>query len=161
RGGPRGAAGCGQFHGRDLARVLRNRDAALHGAEADPDPRIAAADVVGQGRPQECRRMIALAPALERFLAPQERVDVLRDQALRHGGSLFADLAYANSYDGPLPEVLTALRNAIDGAGRLALQYTPYGGTTVARRLVAESLRASHGQPFHLKDVVLTPGAMA
>jgi aspartate aminotransferase len=105
--------------------------------------------------------MIALSPALERLLAPQERVDVLRDQAVRHGGGLFADLAYANSYDGPLPEVLAALRNAIDGAGRLALQYTPYGGTTVARRLVAESLRASHGEPFHLKDVVLTPGAMA
>jgi len=70
---------------------------------------------------------------------------------VRHWRGPVADLAYANSYDGPLPEVLAALRNAIDGASRLALQYTPYGGTRIARRLVAESLAPSHGEPFHLK----------
>lgn len=98
---------------------------------------------------------------LEELLAPQEQVDALRNQALRHGGRSFADLAYANSYDGPPPEAMAALRDALGAAGSLAFQYTPYGGTTVARRLVAEALRASHQQPFQLKDVVLTPGAMA
>jgi aspartate aminotransferase len=105
--------------------------------------------------------MTAFSPALERLLAPQERVDVLRNEALRHGGRAFADLAYANSYDGPPAEALAALRSAVDVADSLALQYTPYGGTTVARRLVAEALRASHAESFQLKDVILTPGAMA
>jgi aspartate aminotransferase len=91
----------------------------------------------------------------------QERVDELRARALRHGGRAFADLAYANSYDGPPPEALAALRSAVDAARTLALQYTPYGGATVPRRLVAESLRESHGAPFDFRDVVLTPGAMA
>jgi aspartate aminotransferase len=103
----------------------------------------------------------ALAPELARLLSAQERVDALRAEALRHGGRSFADLAYANSYDGPPPEALAALRSAVDAAQSLALQYTPYGGTTVARRLVAEALRGSHGAPFAHHDVVLTPGAMA
>jgi aspartate aminotransferase len=102
-----------------------------------------------------------LSPALTRLLAAQERVDALRTEALRRGGRDFADLAYANSYDGPAPEALAALRSAVDAAGSLALQYTPYGGTTVSRRLVAEGLRESHGAPFEFKDVILTPGAMA
>jgi aspartate aminotransferase len=105
--------------------------------------------------------LTAFSPALNRLLAPQEQVDALRTEALKHGGRSFADLAYANSYDGPPPEAVAALRQAIDAAGSLALQYTPYGGTTVARRLVAESLRDSHQEAFALKDVVLTPGAMA
>ncbi|MEP6654504.1 MAG: aminotransferase class I/II-fold pyridoxal phosphate-dependent enzyme [Myxococcales bacterium] len=105
--------------------------------------------------------MTAFSPALDHLLAPQEQVDALRVEALKHGGRSFADLAYANSYDGPPPEAVAALRRAIDAAGSLALQYTPYGGTTVSRRLVAESLRDSHQEAFALKDVVLTPGAMA
>jgi aspartate aminotransferase len=102
-----------------------------------------------------------LGAALGRWLSAQERADALREEALRRGGRDFADLAYANSYDGPLPEALAALRSAVDAGGSLALQYTPYGGTAVARRLVAEGLRASHGAPFDRRDVVLTPGAMA
>jgi aspartate aminotransferase len=102
-----------------------------------------------------------LPPALTRWLSAQERVDELRARALRHGGRAFADLAYANSYDGPPPEALAALRSAVDAARSLALQYTPYGGATVPRRLVAEALRGSHGLPFDHRDVVLTPGAMA
>ncbi|HEY2732126.1 MAG TPA: aminotransferase class I/II-fold pyridoxal phosphate-dependent enzyme [Polyangia bacterium] len=105
--------------------------------------------------------MSELSPVLTRLLAAQERVDELRAAALRHGGRHFADLAYANSYDGPAPETLAALRRAVDAVEGLALQYTPYGGTTVARRLAAEGLRESHGAPFDLKDVILTPGAMA
>jgi aspartate aminotransferase len=102
-----------------------------------------------------------LPPALTRWLDAQERVDELRARALRHGGRAFADLAYANSYDGPPPEALAALRGAVDSARSLALQYTPYGGATVPRRLVGEALRKSHGLPFDHRDVVLTPGAMA
>jgi aspartate aminotransferase len=102
-----------------------------------------------------------LTVQLEQLLAPQERVDALRDEATRRGGARLVDLAYANSHDGVPAPVLAALREALDGGRALDLQYTPYGGATVPRRLVAESLRASHGEPFHFRDVVLTPGAMA
>lgn len=106
--------------------------------------------------------MSALGPELERLLAAQDEVDRLRHHALRRGGRAFVDLGYANSYDGPSADTLAALRRALDAAPEpLGLQYTPYGGATVPRRLVAEALRASHAAPFRLEDVVLTPGAMA
>jgi aspartate aminotransferase len=105
--------------------------------------------------------MTALSAQLERLLAPQDRVDRLRDEALRRSGRSFVDLAYANSYDGPSPETLSALRRALEEPTPLALQYTPYGGAIVPRRLVAEALRESHGEAFSPQDVVLTPGAMA
>jgi aspartate aminotransferase len=105
--------------------------------------------------------MTALSSQLERLLAPQDRVDRLRDEALRRSGRAFVDLAYANSYDGPSPDTLAALRRALEEPTPLALQYTPYGGAIVPRRLVAETLRESHGEAFHPQDVVLTPGAMA
>jgi aspartate aminotransferase len=105
--------------------------------------------------------MRSLSPRIEQLLAPQDRVDRLRDQALRRAGRNFVDLGYANSYDGPSPETLATLRAALEAPTALALQYTPYGGATVPRRLVAEALRESHGEPFQPHDVVLTPGAMA
>lgn len=105
--------------------------------------------------------MSGISPELNRLLAHQEEVDRLRDEALRHGGRAFVDLAYANSYDGPTPETVAALRRAIENPSALALQYTPYGGATVPRRLAAEALRSSHGLPFRWKDMILTPGAMA
>ncbi len=105
--------------------------------------------------------MNLLAPEISRLLEPQERLNRIRDKALHHGGRSFVDLAYANSYDGPTPETITALQRALDAPHALALQYTPFGGATIPRRLVAEALRKSHGQPFQLKDVILTPGAMA
>lgn len=98
---------------------------------------------------------------LERLLLAQERVDALRNDAMRHFGKSLCDLAYANAYDGPAPESLDALRKALVARGSLDFQYTPYGGGTVPRRLVAEALRSSHDAPFQLNDVVLTPGAMA
>lgn len=104
---------------------------------------------------------MSLSSRLEQLLGPQDRVDRLRDTALRRGGKAFVDLAYANSYDGPSPETIAALRRALDAPGAIALQYTPYGGATVPRRLTAEALRESHELPFSLDDVVLTPGAMA
>ncbi len=105
--------------------------------------------------------MKAISEQLERLTAPQDEVDRLRNLAVRHGGRAFSDLAYANAYDGPKPEAIDAIRRALQDTAALALQYTPYGGSTVARRLVAEALRDSHQMPFALGDVVLTPGAMA
>jgi aspartate aminotransferase len=98
---------------------------------------------------------------LEQLLAAQERVDTLREEATRRAGARLVDLAYANSQDGVPAPVLAALRGALEGGRALDLQYTPYGGATVPRRLVAESLSASHGEDFHFRDVILTPGAMA
>lgn len=105
--------------------------------------------------------MRAISDEIRRLLSVQLQVDEWRAESVRRGGSRFVDFGYANSYDGPAPETVDALRRALDSTGTLSLQYTPYGGATVARRLVAESLRRSHALPFHLKDVVLTPGAMA
>jgi len=103
----------------------------------------------------------ALSERLEALLAPQERVDSLRDEAMRRAGSSLADLAYANSHDGASPEALAALRDALAPERPLDLQYTPYGGGTVPRRLAAEALSASHGERYQFRDIILTPGAMA
>lgn len=104
---------------------------------------------------------MTLAPDIERLLAPQRRFDELRRNALLRSGAGLADLAYANAYGGPEPEVLAAVRRALDAVGELDLQYTPYGGATVTRRLVARQLAKTSGLPFGFRDVVLTPGAMA
>ena len=101
-----------------------------------------------------------LGAEIERWLAPQERFDALRAEAMRHGGSDFADLAYANPQDGPPPSVLRALRELLAVGSPVDLQYTPHGGATVPRRLVARALTTSIGLPFRYSDVVLTPGAM-
>ena len=99
--------------------------------------------------------------AIARWLAPQERFETLRSETQLRAGRDLCDLAYANPHDGPLPEVRDALHSAIDRRRALDLQYTPYGGATIPRRLVAQSLRASHGETFRWRHVVLTPGAMA
>jgi aspartate aminotransferase len=104
---------------------------------------------------------VTLTPDLERLLAAQERVDALRDHATRRAGAGLVDLAYANSHDGVPAPVLAALREALDSGRALDLQYTPYGGATVPRRMVAQSLASSHGEELHFRDVILTPGAMA
>jgi aspartate/methionine/tyrosine aminotransferase len=105
--------------------------------------------------------VIQLSPQLEALLAVQERVDALREEAIRRSGSGLADLAYANSYDGAPAEVLAALQSVLAFERSLNLQYTPYGGGTIPRRLVGEALSDSHGMRFQFRDVVLTPGAMA
>jgi aspartate aminotransferase len=102
-----------------------------------------------------------LAPRLVRLVSVQEQFDDLRREAtLRHAGSL-CDLAYANAYDGPDPDVIAAIREALDSDRALDLQYTPYGGATITRRLVANQLSQRYGCRFHYRDVILTPGAMA
>jgi len=104
---------------------------------------------------------MTLALALEDLLAPQRRFDELRRKTMLRSGVRLADLGYGNAYGGPAAEVLAAIRRALENAGELGLQYTPYGGATVARRLVAEHLSRSSGLAFGARDVVLTPGAMA
>lgn len=102
-----------------------------------------------------------LSPAVEQLLAPQRRFDELRRTAVLRSGARLADLSYGNAYGGPAPEVKAALHRALDSADELGLQYTPYGGSTVSRRLVAENLEKSSGLPYDFRGVVLTPGAMA
>ncbi|HUR27026.1 MAG TPA: aminotransferase class I/II-fold pyridoxal phosphate-dependent enzyme [Planctomycetota bacterium] len=104
---------------------------------------------------------MTLAPELEALLAPQVRFDELRRRSVLRAGAGLADLAYANSYGGPSPLVLHALHRALDDAGELDLQYTPYGGTTITRRLVAQELSKTVGLTFGHRSVVMTPGAMA
>lgn len=103
----------------------------------------------------------SLDSAVEAFLAPQERFEELRRTWAFRAGRKLCDLSYANPYDGPSPEAFAALRATLDSAEGLDLQYTPYGGATIPRRLVADRLEETHGLPFHWRDVVLTPGAMA
>jgi aspartate aminotransferase len=98
---------------------------------------------------------------LARLLEPQERFDAMRQQAMTHSGANLCDLAYANAYGGPAPGVMRALADALAEDRTLALQYTPYGGATIPRRLVARQLSTQHARLFHFRDVILTPGAMA
>lgn len=100
-------------------------------------------------------------PLLAAYLAPQERFEELRRVWSFRAGASLCDLSYANPYDGPPTAVIDALRAVLDHPRTLDLQYTPYGGATIARRRVAEALTRSHGLDFGWRDVVLTPGAMA
>jgi predicted DNA-binding transcriptional regulator AlpA len=74
------------------------------------------------------------------FAEPQARLDELRMRAVRAGGTAFADLGYANAWDGASAELKAALHAAVDVADPLGLQYTPYGGATVARLIAAPAL---------------------
>lgn len=98
---------------------------------------------------------------LEPLLEAQERFDALSAAALRRAGPRMVDLAYANAYEGPDREVLRALELTLGEDRELGLQYTPYGGHTTTRRLVASKLSREYGLPFIFRDVILTPGAMA
>ncbi|HTF88627.1 MAG TPA: aminotransferase class I/II-fold pyridoxal phosphate-dependent enzyme [Planctomycetota bacterium] len=104
---------------------------------------------------------MSLSPEIETLLAPQLRFDELRRTSVMRSGKDVADLAYGNAYGGPPPEVLAAIHRALDDAGELDLQYTPYGGATITRRIVAQSLSKTLGLGFGFRDVVMTPGAMA
>jgi aspartate aminotransferase len=106
---------------------------------------------------------VTTADATAAWLAPQQRFDALQAEARRRHPRGLCDLAYANAWSGPAEGVKDALRAALDTDRNLDLQYTPYGGATIARRTVARWLdgivdnRGRH----HFKNVVLTPGAMA
>jgi aspartate aminotransferase len=96
---------------------------------------------------------------LEQLLEPLERFEAIRRRAVRKGEQL-CDLSYANPYGGVQETARTAIREALEDDRLLTLQYSPFGGHTLARRSVADALRASHGLDFAYRDVVLTPGAM-
>ncbi|HYH01457.1 MAG TPA: aminotransferase class I/II-fold pyridoxal phosphate-dependent enzyme [Terriglobales bacterium] len=98
---------------------------------------------------------------LERLLSFQERYDLLYRKWVRRVGRNYCDLAYANAYDGPDTAVVQAIRDTLDDPSTLNLQYSPYGGSTITRRLIAERLSRLHKLSFQWQDVVLTPGAMA
>lgn len=95
------------------------------------------------------------------FTLPQARLDELRMRAVRAGGAAFADLGYANAWDGASAALKAALHAAIDVEDPLGLQYSPYGGATVARRIAAAALANATGVPFQFRHMVLTPGAMS
>jgi len=102
-----------------------------------------------------------LSPALESLLHPQERFDSLYQVYMRRAGHNACDLAYANAYDGPDLIVTRAIEDALHSHRSLQLQYTPYGGDTITRRLIADKLTQIYEECFHWRDVILTPGAMA
>src|SRR5262245_29138893 len=97
---------------------------------------------------------------LHPLLEYQERFDRIVRSTLCRFGPKAVDLSYANVYGGPEPEVRRALEHAAAGQGDLCFQYTPYGGRTTTRRLVALALSREIGLRFTFKDVLLTPGAM-
>jgi len=97
----------------------------------------------------------------EPYLRAQERFERILSVAFRRFGPRLIDFSYANPYDGPEPEVVGAIREALGDDRELSFQYTPYGGATTTRRLVAEKLSKQLGLEFGFRDVVMTPGAMA
>jgi aspartate aminotransferase len=101
-----------------------------------------------------------IEPDLASLLEPLERFERLRRQASRLGNRL-ADLSYANPYSGAQDAARAAIAEALADERLLDLQYSPFGGQTLARRAVADALQESHGLPFTFRDVVLTSGAMA
>lgn len=100
-----------------------------------------------------------IPPELKDMLEPLEEFERIRRKVVRRGSSL-ADLSYANPYAGATDAVKDAIRAVLDEDRLLDLQYTPFGGQTLARRAVADALRESHGLDFGFGDIVLTPGAM-
>ncbi|HET9396635.1 MAG TPA: aminotransferase class I/II-fold pyridoxal phosphate-dependent enzyme [Nitrospiraceae bacterium] len=105
--------------------------------------------------------IVPLAGEIEQYLWRQERFERLRRTTTLKAGRKLCDLAYANSYDGPAADVIRVIRDCLDRSRQLDLQYTPYGGSTTTRRLIARQLSVTYGRDFGWHDVVLTPGAMA
>lgn len=98
---------------------------------------------------------------LEPLLEPQERLDRLIVATFRRFGPRTVDLSYANPHEGPDETVLRVLERAAREASALELQYGPYPGRTLPRRLIAGSLSRDYGLSFDFRDVIITSGAMA
>lgn len=94
------------------------------------------------------------------LLEPLERFELIRRRVVRLGDRL-CDLSYANPYEGAQEDAKQAIRAALADERTLGLQYSPFGGQTLARRAVADNLRARYGLQFTYSDIILTPGAMA
>jgi len=102
-----------------------------------------------------------LPASIECFLAAQERYERLQEAVQRGAGLSLCDLGYANAYGGPPTSVIESIQECLKNDRALDLQYTPYGGATITRRLVAERLSQSHSLRFGWRSVIMTPGAMA
>ncbi len=103
----------------------------------------------------------SVCASLEELLEPQERFESLRKDTVLRSGKHLCDLSYANPESGPTDEVRAAIADALNSNRALDLQYTPYGGATISRRLIAQHLRRTHGLEFGWRSVNLTPGAMS
>jgi aspartate aminotransferase len=103
---------------------------------------------------------IMIPPDLDSMLRPLEEFETIRRRAVLLGDRL-CDLSYANPYEGVEARTRQVLRQALDQERLLDLQYSPFGGRTLARRAVADDLHVRYQQPFAYEDIVLTPGAMA
>jgi aspartate aminotransferase len=107
-----------------------------------------------------CAVATVLADDIEALLRPLEAFETIRRRAVMLGDRL-CDLSYANPYGMIEARVREVLRAAIARERALAFQYSPYGGQTLVRRAVADSLRERFGAEVSFQDVVMTPGAMA
>ena len=115
----------------------------------------ARSDLQRQTRPKRyCPRSPMISHELEDLLEPLEQFESIRRQAVKLGPRL-ADLSYANPYDGPQAAARATIRAALDEERSLDLQYTPFGGQTLARRAVADHLRLMTGRPYVFSDVIL------
>jgi aspartate aminotransferase len=103
---------------------------------------------------------VTIPADIQELLRPLEEFEALRRKAVRLGDRL-CDLSYANPYQGAQEGAIEAIGNALHDQRLLGLQYTPFGGQTIARRRVADALRDSHDLPFAYRDIILTPGAMS
>jgi aspartate aminotransferase len=101
-----------------------------------------------------------IPPALGALLRPLEEFEAIRRRAVRLGDRL-CDLSYANPYEGVSRSTRDVLRRVLERERLLDLQYSPFGGQTLARRAVADDLTTRQGLDYAYQDVVLTPGAMA
>lgn len=92
---------------------------------------------------------------------PLERFDDLHAATVRRFGPRAVDLSFANPRTRRDPRGYEALRDVVRAIEPDDLQYKPFGGGTVQRRVVAASLARSTGVAFGAPDVFLTPGGSA
>ncbi|MFD9595317.1 aminotransferase class I/II-fold pyridoxal phosphate-dependent enzyme [Kitasatospora sp. NPDC059973] len=95
-----------------------------------------------------------------RLAAPLERFAALHTAALRRSHGVI-DLSYPNPLVHRDPRGFELLRTLAGSVGQSELQYTPFGGGTVARRRTAAALSRRLGLRLDHRDLLLTPGATA
>jgi aspartate aminotransferase len=97
---------------------------------------------------------------VDEAFAPLERFAALHAQAWRRQGGIF-DLSFPNPRTDRDGRAMDRLRTIAAEIDQHDLQYTPFGGRTVARRKVAATLSQRASAPVAFADVFLTPGATA
>jgi aspartate aminotransferase len=98
---------------------------------------------------------------IEALCKAQRTYEEIRKQALQRFGPRLCDFGYANAHGGPPSHVMESLREAVENDRALGLQYTPYGGATLTRRIVGQDLSKKTGLTFRFHQIVMTPGAMS